>query len=567
MRRRLDDSGSALLMVLGAMMVLTIIVTVAGTVAIRTAAFSRHSTDWNQALAAAEAGVDDYLARLNRDDNYWHTLDCTNQAMKKPNVTACSWDASTPVGWVDVPLSPRAEFHYDVVTTSTATNGAITLTSTGRVGSVKRSVETVLRRGGFGEFLYYTVYETTDPANEAVYGLNNSTAQDKCAHYVWEPYVAGVSKPRDTSYCANIQFGSGDKINGPLHSNDTILMSGTPRFQGTVTTSDPACKPVNGVPRPYTACYKKNGSANPQFDKGIAYRTEVDLPTSIGDLKQYVVPSATNTTPGCLYTGPTRIKILPNSSGDHSTMKVWSPWTKTGINAGCGGVSPNGQEVALPHNNLVMVQDVPSSQSLPASGKCAVGAIDGSLPQNNDYNQEYSDANCRYGTLYVEGTLHGRVTMAADNNIIITGDLKYADGKTGLDALGLIAQNSVKIYHPIKCTNTSQGKCTSGQNLSRPSGGTFSSPTVQGSILTLQHSFGVQSYNLGDDLGTLHLFGSFAQRFRGPVATTSGSTLVSGYWKDYEYDTRLRYSPPPFFLDPVRSSWGVKAYGETTSAY
>ena len=73
----------------------------------------------------------------------------------------------------------------------------------------------------------------------------------------------------------------------------------------------------------------------------------------------------------------------------------------------------------------------------------------------------------------------------------------------------------------------------------------------------------MQEYNRGNSLGTLHLFGSFAQRFRGPVGTTAGT----GYLKDYEYDTRLRYSPPPFFLDPVRSSWGVKAYGESTSAY
>ena len=120
MRNR--DEGSALLMVLGMMMVLTIIVTVAATLAMRTAAFARHSTDWNEALAAAEAGVDDYLARLNRDDNYWLTTpDCTNVAMQKPNVTRCSWGASTPVGWANVPHSDRAQFHYDVVTDTTPT--------------------------------------------------------------------------------------------------------------------------------------------------------------------------------------------------------------------------------------------------------------------------------------------------------------------------------------------------------------------------------------------------------------------------------------------------------------
>ncbi len=93
------------------------------------------------------------------------------------------------------PGSSRAQFHYDAVTTSTPTNGTLKLTSTGRVGSVKRTVSTVLRKGGFGEFLYYTMYETTDPANEAKYGLNNATAQDKCTHYAWEPPSPGSPSP------------------------------------------------------------------------------------------------------------------------------------------------------------------------------------------------------------------------------------------------------------------------------------------------------------------------------------------------------------------------------------
>jgi Tfp pilus assembly protein PilX len=564
MRTR-DDEGSALLMVLGMMMVLTIIVTAAGTLAMRTAAFSRHSTDWNAALAAAEAGVDDYLARLNRNDNYWVTSpDCTNLAMRKPNVSRCSWTSSTTVGWASVPGSDRAQFHYDVVTDSTPVNGTVKLTSTGRLGSVKRTVSTVLRRGGFGEFLYYTVYETIDPANEAVFGLNNEDAQDKCAHYAWEPTVAGVSKPRDQDDCYNIDFISADRINGPLHSNDTMVMKGSPKFQGTVTTSDPACKPEN---RPVTACYDVDGSASPQFDKGIAYRAEVPLPTSIADLKRNVDPARTST-PGCLYTGPTRIKLNPNPTGTYSTMTVWSPWSKTALNPGCGNYQQTWpQTVALPNNNIVMVRDVPSTQSSPSSSACASGTI-GGFPQSDDVNQSLAEASCRYGTLYLEGNLHGRVTFAADNNIVITGDTTYVDGKTGLDAMGLIATNSVKIYHPVKCTGTSDGVCSSGTNLSRPSGGVFQDPTVHASILTLQHSFTVQSYNLGSPLGGLHLFGSFAQRFRGPVGTSNSSGgVASGYAKDYEYDTRLRYSPPPFFLDPVSSSWGVKAYGESTPAY
>ena len=176
----------------------------------------------------------------------------------------------------------------------------------------------------------------------------------------------------------------------------------------------------------------------------------------------------------------------------------------------------------------------------------------------------------RYGTLYVQGTLKGRLTMAADNNIVVTGDLTYSAGRTGTDALGLIATNSVKIYHPIKCTTSSSGKCTAGSNLARPkdadgnTGTVFQDPQVNAAILTLQHSFGVQQYRIGSPLGTINLFGTIAQRYRGPVGTGSIST---GYYKHYVYDTRMRSAPPPYFLDPVCSAWGVKTYGELAPRY
>lgn len=568
-----SQEGSALVMVMGTMTVLTLLVSVAFTYAMQTTSTVRYTRDWTQALAAAEAGVDDYLARLNANDTYWlNTPDCANPAMRRPftgSSPPCGWGASTKTGWAVVPGSPRAYFHYRADTTSTAVNGTIALDVTGSVGKVRRSISVVLRRGGFGEFLYYTVYETIDPANEAIYGLNNTTAMDKCSHYYWEP-ASATSKPRDTSYCSDINFVTGDKINGPLHSNDSLLMNGTPWFQGTVSTSWPQCRPASGGTTVASKCFRAaNGSTNPRFDKGVAYRSEIDLPDSIGNMRQYVDPAQT-TKPGCLYTGPTRIKFNTTASGATPTMTVWSKWSKTLIPA-CGDPTRAWpQTVVVPHNNLIMIQDVPATQSTPASGACATGAIGDGYPQANDYNQTLREADCRYGTVYIEGTLTGRVTVSADNNIIITDDLTYASGKNGIDVLGLIATNSVKVYHPVarECTKyDSRGRCTTYgpyENMRDPGAVYNSNPVVHAAILTLQHSFTVQSYQHGDPLGSINLFGSFAQRYRGPVGTNSGGTISSGYLKNYEYDTRLRYAPPPYFLDPVRSSWGMKTFGETT---
>jgi hypothetical protein len=570
-RRR--DEGSALIMVLGAMTVVSLFVSVALTNALHGSDTARRATEWNQAFAAAEAGVDDYVARLNQDDNYWRTVDCANGALRGATTRSngCGWTSATTPGWLGVPGADRAQFHYDVDVSETPVDGTIDVVSTGRVGEVTRSIEVTLRRGGFGEFLYYTDYETQDPADMA----NPVDDAVACTRYLWG------SPARSHTRCGRIDFVTGDRINGPLHSNDTMAVRGTPTFQGTVTTSTPACRPAaNGTPPPATRCYfKVDSSTSPKFLKGIAYRSPVDIPDSIGDLRQYVDRTQT-TTPGCLYTGPTRIVFNPTVGNATPTMKVWSNWsTVSALNPGCAGTQVGAatwpRTVTVPQNNLIMVQDVPSGQTAPASGKCADGAIGDGYPVAGDYNQLLlNDSNCRYGTVLVEGTLKGRVTISADNDIVITDDLTYQGGQNGTDALGLVAENSVQIYHPIStaCTrykdNDNKKECLAWgpgtTNLKAPDGAYNTNPTVHASILTLQHSFEVQVYDKGPELGTLTLYGSIAQRFRGIVGTGNGAT---GYLKNYNYDSRLRYAPPPYFLDPVRSAWGQKTFGEVTPRY
>lgn len=587
-----SDRGSTLLMVLVTMTVLALMVSVGLNHALGSVQRSDRSADWKQALAAAESGVDDYLSRLNRNDNYWRTADCGNVALRgDPAVTQtvsnCSWGSGTALGWRAVDGAPGAQFHYDVDVSETAVNGTILLRSTGRVNGVTRTVQSILRRGGFGEFLYYTVYETVDPANEAVYGTNNSYAQRNCARYHWADPARPVATRTDPAYlnytsyyCQAIQFGGADRINGPLHTNDTMLISGAPRFTGTTSTSDPSCQSTTGAAVPATRCYRASGSANPTFAKGISYHQEIGLPTSIGDLRQYVTPGGVAAARlGCLYTGPTRIKF--SVSGGAAQMTVWSPWSgRSGgaaLNPGCGSTtnlrSSAGATVAVPSDKLILVQDVPQAQSSPPSGACATGAIGDDLPVASDFNSTLDNADCRYGTLYTEGTFKGRLTMSTDNNIVVTGDLTYAGGDNGTDALGLIAGNSVNVYHPVdrtqyceaydsknRCTRTAYRYRNLNRNGNRP---VLQNVSVNAAILTLQHSFGVQSYQYGAQLGTLKVYGSIAQRFRGPVGTTAGT----GYAKNYIYDTRLRYAPPPYFLDPVKSGWGQKVFGETTPRY
>jgi hypothetical protein len=55
------------------------------------------------------------------------------------------------------------------------------------------------------------------------------------------------------------------------------------------------------------------------------------------------------------------------------------------------------------------------------------------------------------------------------------------------------------------------------------------------------------------------------QKFRGPVGTFQAGTPPvprSGYDKNYNYDTRLKYLSPPYFLSPTQSAWVRLSYAE-----
>jgi hypothetical protein len=60
-------------------------------------------------------------------------------------------------------------------------------------------------------------------------------------------------------------------------------------------------------------------------------------------------------------------------------------------------------------------------------------------------------------------------------------------------------------------------------------------------------SFYVEDYNTRQPVGTLRVTGGIIQKARGPVGTISGSTISTGYRKDYFYDPRIAENPPPIF--------------------
>ena len=184
------------------------------------------------------------------------------------------------------------------------------------------------------------------------------------------------------------------------------------------------------------------------------------------------------------------------------------------VTTGSGTVGP----VSFPSNGVVYVTNNTCSAAYTPFGTTYPGAT-----------------GC--GNVYVHGSYSGQLTIAAENDVVVDGNLTNSGG----GMLGLIANNFVRVYHP----------CSNGTNGS----GSLSNLTVDAAILTINHSFIVDNYNCGAQLGTLTVHGAIAQKFRGPVGTYGSSN--TGYIKNYIYDDRLRYVEPPNFIDPVQSAWVV----------
>jgi hypothetical protein len=190
----------------------------------------------------------------------------------------------------------------------------------------------------------------------------------------------------------------------------------------------------------------------------------------------------------------------------------------------------------------------------------------GTYPASNEYTGPGGAASiygCRNGDAFVQGSFHGALTIGAQNNLYVTGNITYTDATN--DILGLVGQSTVTVWNPVSCSNIYGGVCQSGSKLLARSAApaTSSNVEIDAAIASNGGTFQVQNYNYGAQLGTLTVKGSIAQEFRGAVGTSAGT----GFLKKYGYDDRLQNTAPPKFLQPVTTTYGVTTEVEVKSAF
>lgn len=588
-RSRDDDRGVALTAVLGIGVIVMILAATMVGLSTSGATKSASDRDYANAMAAAYAGLADYQSRVNADNTYSTKYGDSSQPFSSgdtfPNRTGDN-DAFTT--WVAVPDSTGTGgstfYRYAVDNSIYGQQGIVRVQVTGKAGNTTRTLVANVKPDGFSNYLYWTDYESGDP---------DITGED-CSN-VYQNATFSNSPGGGKSACSRIQFQDGDTLNGPIRSNDVMLICGGTfknTVQSAVGTTDYGCSPKRTPSYQYYSGYVPEtvGSYTPPST------------ISAGRDRMYTDDTAiTSTTPGtgCLYTGPTQITFLGNGK-----MTVRSPLTlKTNLQKS----SPYGSEptkcgaiadlqgagatlsTSLLANNLVYVQDEPASAGSGSStnpnyywskytsrnalsacmkspsvtdnglGFPYTGPISGysgtyaeSVPRNaqGDLVPFSSAYGCSNGDLFVSGKVDASITLSAENYVYITGDLQYVTGRAASTVLGIVGQEAVMVWNPMYFTG----------------GGAYAfladNRTVAGAILSNQGTFTVQNYAYGGGRGTLTVNGSIAQRYRGAVGKGS-----NGYLKAYGYDTSLASYTPPFFPQPVVTTYKVTSQIEVKPAY
>ena len=508
--RRRDDAGAALMIVVGSMLILSMLALTALTFTLQSTKFARFDQDYATAMSAAQSGIEDFISRLNRDDTYGLSPDCTNAAWKGPmaaGTNTCGWTTATLPGWSPVEPGQTSTtvgwYHYSVA--YILGSDTYQMTVTGRSGERYRTVEGTIKVGTSLDYVYYTDFEDADPANTLLAKYSpNGAPKDECGKsgagiaWYWHDMPGRADNRTTATDCQEIRFASGDVIDGEVFSNDTIWATnndaskGKPKFMKQFWTADENCKNATDVVTTWVSkCLRQfpagDGSEASSADfngNKPLYHSPLYLPDTSAGL---------SSKPGCKYYGATRIRLnAPASATAPGTMTVWNAKTvnnstlpvatptAAGITPSCGSLtdldSASGATINVPSGMVVYAADssAPSRQCYaneiggPTGEKLPVGTYASSLPTPTSTSTYTADKvmlapnkRCNLGNLYVEGVLKGALTLAASQSIIVTGDIVLAGGVvTGTDVLGLVATNSVEVIHPTLSTVKTQKKCT-----------------------------------------------------------------------------------------------------------
>jgi hypothetical protein len=555
-----------MLITLGVLLVTSLLLAAAFLASEGDISLSHHNTNFKQAYYAAVAGIQEYADHLQLEPNYWQTCP------KLENVAIGS--TSAPETYTVKPLpaerpttgkaaeecEPKNVFASMIERAGSATGGSFRIESTGKAGESTRKVVATFKQSGFLNYVYFTDYE------DEAYGLDKAEPP-ACNESYYEYRV------KENLKCGEIEFGGGDSVYGPMFTDDGALVCGKVVFgraghnppdtvemgEGAHAVSASGC---SGSAEYFDKVNEEQKENRPETTK-----EKLEPPTSDESLTTYVLKEPGN---DYEFEGLTHI-VLKGETLEVTEQGATEPKT-----------------LKWPENGLIYVKE--------SSKGCGFAFGEGYEKEDLDTTaEEEEEAGC--GTVYVEGYYAEPLTIAAQNDVVIHGNiLPSAISKEGqvpppsdTATLGLIANEYVRVFHPLKeaCElvtiyeEVEVGKYRPPRyekrekkkevvcKLTNENGpARLQDPWIYAAILTTKGSFIVDNYEKGagsTELGHLNVYGAIAQDHRGIVAKEgSNGTTEHGYLKDYIYDERLAVDEPPYFLQPLNAEW--KVIRETATA-
>ena len=356
---------------------------------------------------------------------------------------------------------------------------------------------------------------------------------------------------------AKIWFTGNDTIGGKLHSNSQLHMVNVPTFLGKVTSTEETIDFWGDA-------YAADGSDFPgfmdEYELGVdeiplpLYRNISDLDDQ-NSLQRIAGGSWSKTDIQALSDGV----YIPSAAGAGSgvTGGIYIQGDATDIKLDVDGMAgtagPNSEITIVQGANTTIITLVMQPIVLPVPSTLnGVAAGGTTIPDNTTLVKEAGNTYTSYGginngLLFIDGSINslhgdnhrGKMTIASNESINITDNIYYYDRDESKsifednipaidDSLGLIAAGDMVIdrYTP------------------------HNDIEIDAIIMALNTSFFYDGWKT-DLKGTLSLLGGLIQSARGPVGTHSAGTKITGYSKNYNYDTRMAnpaggYLPPYF---------------------
>jgi hypothetical protein len=358
-----------------------------------------------------------------------------------------------------------------------------------------------------------------------------------------ELFPAGI----DASYGGRkIWFYGNDCIGGPLHSNDRIHIAGNPTFEGLVTSAW-----VNPVDPTDFSWEAYDAQTNPNFVVG--YQGGVD-PIPLPEYREITDPTDSKSLQRIAAGSEDLINSPPDGNGayvpDDGFNVTDGIWVKGDVDTLVLGIdSQENSQIIIIQNDINKTTTITTIETPVTIGSTTYPSgttlreVNDGVPPNDYYNYN----GFHNGVLFVNGEIKnlrstagdggvkGKLTIASDSTITIGNDILY---KTRVDDPNCFDVTEEDPYPNIP---DSLGLVSEGNIM--VANGAPHDIEINAIMMALGTSFYYEGWkhNLQGDL-TVH--GSFIQKQRGPVGTFSSWGKVSGYTKDYNFDTRMSINNP-----------------------